>query len=251
LRNALEYSLRPRSEFKAGCAISTSHEHRFPVLLIEDDIELAASLTEFLGCRGYEVEHCVDGDTGLSQARLAHHKVIVLDRMLPALDGLTLVRRLRRDAIATPVIFLTTMDGIDDRVQGLEAGGDDYLVKPFAFEELLARLRVLARRSESVLPVLRAGDIALDLVQRTVTREDRLIELLPQEFCLLEYLVRHANTVVTRKMLLEHVWNIHFDPHTSVVESHISRLRAKLNHGFESDPIQTVRGVGYKLLACL
>ena len=143
------------------------------------------------------------------------------------------------------------MDGIDDRVQGLEAGGDDYLVKPFAFEELLARIRVLARRSQSALPIVRAGSLELNLVQRTVTRENRNIELLPQEFRLLEYLVRHANTVVTRRMLLEHVWDVHFDPHTSVVESHISRLRAKLNHGFDSELIQTVRGIGYKLLAPL
>lgn len=251
LRNALEYSFDRGSAIQAGGVISSSPEYPFPVLLIEDDVELSASLTEFLRGRGYDVEHYLDGDTGLSHALLSQHKVIVLDRMLPALDGLSVVRSLRQRGIATPVIFLTTMDGIDDRVQGLEAGGDDYLVKPFAFEELLARLRVLARRSESGVTLLRAGAIALDLVQRTVTRATQPIELLPQEFRLLEYLVRHADTVVTRKMLLEHVWDIHFEPHTSVVESHISRLRAKLNQGFPLDPIQTVRGVGYKLNASL
>jgi two-component system OmpR family response regulator len=149
----------------------------------------------------------------------------------------------------TPVIYLTTMGGIDDRVQGLEAGGDDYLVKPFAFEELLARVRVAARRSANAAPHLLAGSIEMDLVHRSVAREGRSIDLLPQEFRLLEYLMRHANRVVTRKMLLENVWDIHFDPRTSVVESHISRLRSRLNHGFESDAIQTVRGIGYKLLA--
>ena len=172
-----------------------------------------------------------------------------MDRMLPGMSGLDLVKALRHEARMTPVIYLTTMGGIDDRVQGLEAGGDDYLVKPFAFEELLARVRVAARRSANAAARLLAGSIEMDLVHRSVARGGRSIELLPQEFRLLEYLMRHANRVVTRKMLLENVWDIHFDPRTSVVESHISRLRSRLNHGFESDAIQTVRGIGYKLLA--
>lgn len=219
------------------------------MLLIEDDAELAHSLVDALRHRDYVVDHCADGESGLGLARRERYRVIIVDRMLPMLDGLKLVRTLRQEGRTTPVIFLTTMDGIDDRVQGLEAGGDDYLVKPFAFEELLARIRVLARRSQGAQPSLRAGALELNLMQRTAMREGRPIDLLPQEFRLLEYLVRHADSVVTRKMLLEHVWDIHFDPHTSVVESHISRLRAKLNLGFDVDLIQTVRGIGYKLLA--
>jgi two-component system, OmpR family, response regulator len=172
--------------------------------------------------------------------------------MLPALDGLEFVRRLRQRGVRTPVIYLTTMSGIDDRVQGLEAGGDDYLVKPFAFAELLARVRVLSRRPGSAPEPaihLTLGSIELDLLKRTVTRAGKSIELLPQEFRLLEYFMRNPDRVLTRRMLLENVWGIHFDPQTSVVESHISRLRSKVNHGFEFDVVQTVRGTGYKFLA--
>ena len=218
------------------------------ILLVEDDVELADSLSKRFTASGYPVVHAADGETGLAQARSREFAVIVLDRMLPRLSGLEVVKALRGEARLTPVIYLTTMDGIDDRVQGLEAGGDDYLVKPFAFEELLARVRVLTRRSASTAPRLKAGTLELDLVQRLAVRAGRRIPLLPQEFRLLEYLMRHADRVVTRKMLLESVWGIHFDPHTSVVESHISRLRARLNQGFPHDCIQTVRGLGYKLL---
>jgi two-component system, OmpR family, response regulator len=219
------------------------------ILLVEDDIELARSLIERFQENGYSVSHRCNGETGLKEARSKEYGVIVLDRMLPGMSGLELVKALRGEARMTPVIYLTTMGGIDDRVQGLEAGGDDYLVKPFAFEELLARVRVAARRSANGAPRLLAGSLEMDLVRRSVAREGRPIELLPQEFRLLEYLMRHPNRVVTRKMLLENVWDIHFDPRTSVVESHISRLRSRLNHGFETDAIQTVRGIGYKLLA--
>jgi two-component system OmpR family response regulator len=219
------------------------------ILLVEDDIELARSLIERFQENGYSVSHRCSGETGLKEARSKEYGVIVLDRMLPGMSGLELVKVLRGEARMTPVIYLTTMGGIDDRVQGLEAGGDDYLVKPFAFEELLARVRVAARRSANGAPRLLAGSLEMDLVRRSVAREGRPIELLPQEFRLLEYLMRHPNRVVTRKMLLENVWDIHFDPRTSVVESHISRLRSRLNHGFETDAIQTVRGIGYKLLA--
>jgi two-component system, OmpR family, response regulator len=232
-------------------AINNAQDSPLPVLLIEDDQQLARSLIEFLQHRGYAVEHAADGAAGLAAAQSGPHRILIVDRMLPGLDGLSLVRMLRQQSSATPVIFLTTMDGIDDRVQGLEAGGDDYLVKPFAFEELLARIRVLTRRLQQIVSVLKAGPIELNLLQRTATREGRLIDLLPQEFRLLEYLVRHADTAVTRKMLLEHVWDIHFDPHTSVVESHISRLRSKLNEGFNTDFIQTVRGIGYKLVTTI
>lgn len=218
------------------------------ILLVEDDLELADSLSERFTAGGYEVIHAADGEAGLAHARRREFAVIVLDRMLPRLSGLEFVKALRAEKRLTPVIYLTTMDGIDDRVQGLEAGGDDYLVKPFAFEELLARVRVLTRRATSSAPRLQAGALELDLVQRTAVRSGRHIELLPQEFRLLEYLMRHADRVVTRKMLLEKVWGIHFDPHTSVVESHISRLRARLNQGFPHDCIQTVRGIGYRLM---
>ncbi len=218
------------------------------ILLVEDDVELARSLIERFRAHGHRVAHRADGVAGLASARDGGHELIVLDRMLPGLDGLSLVRALRAEGRTTPVIYLTTMDGIEDRVRGLEAGGDDYLVKPFAFEELLARVRVLARRAAFAVVVLRAGSLELDLVARTATRAGRPIELMPQEFRLLEYLARHADEVVTRKMLLENVWHIHFDPRTSVVESHVSRLRKRLNEGFDTDLIQTVRGVGYRLL---
>jgi two-component system OmpR family response regulator len=221
------------------------------ILLVEDDLELAESVMNGFREQGYCVDHAADGASGLALASTARFQVIVMDRMLPALDGLNLVRQLRAQNIFTPVIYLTTMSGIDDRVHGLEAGGDDYLVKPFAFVELLARVRVLARRptAQDTLTRLQVGGLHLDLLQRTVTRDGKPIELMPQEFRLLEYLMRHANRVVTRTMLLENVWNIHFDPQTSVVESHVSRLRAKLNCGANADLIQTVRGTGYKLLA--
>ena len=222
------------------------------ILLVEDDVELAQSLSRGFREHGHSVEHSADGEEGLTQACAPHHQVIVLDRMLPRLDGLELVRRLRARGVMTPVIYLTTKSGIDDRVLGLEAGGDDYLIKPFAFAELLARVRVLARRPANApqsATRLVCGSIEVDLLQRTVQRAGRAIELLPQEFRLLEYLMRNADRVLTRKMLLEHVWNVHFDPQTSVVESHISRLRAKLNHGFDGDAIHTIRGAGYKFVA--
>jgi len=221
------------------------------LLLIEDDIELAESLVAGFREQGHSIVHAADGESGLQLASEPQYQIIVLDRMLPKLDGLNLVRRLRAGGILTPVIFLTTMSSIDDRVNGLEAGGDDYLVKPFAFVELLARVRVLARRptTEQAVTVLRGADVELDLLKRTLVRAGKTIELLPQEFRLLEYLMRNANRVVTRAMLLEKVWDIHFDPQTSVVESHISRLRAKLNADSAVDLIQTVRGAGYKFLA--
>ena len=222
------------------------------ILLVEDDVELAGSLRGRFHEQGYQVDHCVDGEAGLASACVTEYQVIVLDRMLPRLDGLNFVRRLRERKVTTPVIYLTTMSGIDDRVQGLEAGGDDYLVKPFAFAELLARVRVLSRRpghAHEAAIRLAAGSIDLDLLKRTVVRAGKSIDLLPQEFRLLEYFMRNPDRVLTRRMLLENVWGIHFDPQTSVVESHISRLRAKINHGFDFDVIQTLRGTGYKFLA--
>jgi two-component system, OmpR family, response regulator len=218
------------------------------LLLTEDDVELANSLIERFRDQGYEVVHVDDGLQGLREATRQEFDAIIVDRMLPGMDGLELVKAVRREK-ATPIIYLTTMSGIDDRVRGLEAGGDDYLIKPFAFEELLARIRVMTRRLAPQSSKLFAGSIEMDLVQRTVKRRGVPVELLPQEFRLLEYLVRNADRAVTRKMLLENVWNIHFDPHTSVVESHISRLRARLNSHSDVDAIQTVRGIGYRLLA--
>jgi two-component system, OmpR family, response regulator len=222
------------------------------ILLVEDDVELARSVVEHFRDHGLNVHHCVEGNSGLTSACEGDYQVIILDRMLPRLDGLNFVRQLRERAVTTPVIYLTTMGGIDDRVQGLEAGGDDYLVKPFAFAELLARVRVLSRRPQNAPESavrLALGSLELDLLKRTAVRAGRNVDLLPQEFRLLEYFVRNADRVLTRRMLLENVWGIHFDPQTSVVESHISRLRAKLNHGFDFDVIQTVRGTGYKFLA--
>jgi two-component system OmpR family response regulator len=218
------------------------------LLLTEDDTELAQSLIERFRDQGYEVVHVADGIQGLEVATGQDFDAIIVDRMLPGMDGLEMVKALRRRK-ATPILYLTTMSGIDDRVRGLEAGGDDYLIKPFAFEELLARVRAMTRRMAPAASRLFAGSIEMDLVQRTVTRRGRPIELLPQEFRLLEYLLRNADRAVTRRMLLENVWDIHFDPHTSVVESHISRLRARLNAHGEIDAIQTVRGTGYRLLA--
>jgi two-component system OmpR family response regulator len=218
------------------------------LLLTEDDAELAQSLTDRFRDQGYEVVHVGDGIQGLKEATGQDFDAIIVDRMLPGMDGLELVKAIRRQK-ATPIIYLTTMSGIDDRVRGLEAGGDDYLIKPFAFAELLARIRAMTRRQAPVSSRLFAGSIEMDLVQRTVTRRGHPIDLLPQEFRLLEYLLRNADRAVTRRMLLENVWDIHFDPHTSVVESHISRLRARLNAHGEMDAIQTVRGTGYRLLA--
>jgi two-component system OmpR family response regulator len=220
------------------------------LLLAEDDDELAGSLIARFREVGYATEHVSDGRLALASAMERDYSALVIDRMLPGMDGLSLMKELRRRAKTTPAIYLTTMAGIDDRVQGLEAGGDDYLVKPFEFVELLARVRAITRRSEGTqASKLVAGTLEMDLVQRSVRREGQLIELVPQEFRLLEYLMRNANRAVTRKMLLENVWDIHFDPHTNVVESHVSRLRARLNQQFTADPIQTVRGVGYRLLA--
>lgn len=218
------------------------------LLLTEDDAELARSLTERFRDQGYEVVHVSDGIQGLRVATAEHFDAIIVDRMLPGMDGLEMVKAIRQHR-STPIIYLTTMSGIDDRVRGLEAGGDDYLIKPFAFEELLARIRAMTRRLAPGSAKLFAGSIEMDLVHRTVTRRGHPVELLPQEFRLLEYLLRNVDRAVTRKMLLENVWDIHFDPHTSVVESHISRLRARLNARCDVDAIQTVRGTGYRLLA--
>lgn len=220
------------------------------ILLIEDDPETAAHISRGLTEADHMIVVADDGRTGLHEARAEPWDLLIVDRMLPKLDGLTLVRTLRKDGNECPVLFLTTLGGIDDRVCGLEAGGDDYLLKPFAFAELIARINALGRRrrsqQETLLSVM---DLKIDLVRRTVSRADRAIELLPQEYRLLEYMMRHAGRVVTRTMLLENVWDLHFDPGTNIVESHISRLRAKLDDTGEPRLICTVRGAGYVLNA--
>jgi two-component system OmpR family response regulator len=219
------------------------------ILIIEDDPETAAYIANGLREHGHTVDHAENGRDGLFLAAGETYDVMVVDRMLPGLDGLAIVKTVRGAGITTPVLFLTTLGGIDDRVEGLEAGGDDYLIKPFAFSELLARLNALARRPPmtSVETALQVADLEMDLLKRTVTRAGQSIDLQPQEFKLLEYLLRHAGRVVTRTMLLENVWEFHFDPQTTVVETHISRLRGKVDQGFDKPLIQTVRGAGYCL----
>jgi two-component system OmpR family response regulator len=221
------------------------------ILLIEDDPEIADYLQAGLREHGHAVDRAADGREGLFMATTEAYDVLIVDRMLPGLDGLSLVKVVRAAEIKTPVLFLTTLTGIDDRVAGLDAGGDDYLVKPFAFSELLARVHALGRRLPlSGSPtVLRVADLELDLLRRRAARGGRQIELQPKEFRLLEYLMRHAGQVVTRTMLLEQVWEFHFDPKTSVVETHISRLRSKIDKGFASELIHTTRGAGYCLRA--
>jgi two-component system, OmpR family, response regulator len=221
------------------------------ILIIEDDPETAAYIANGLKEHGNTVDHAPNGRDGLFLAAGESYDVLIVDRMLPGLDGLGIVKTIRGAGVKTPVLFLTTLGGIDDRVEGLEAGGDDYLVKPFAFAELLARVNALARRPPmtTVETTLRVADLEMDLLKRTVVRAGRRIDLQPQEFKLLEYLMRHAGRVVTRTMLLEHVWEFHFDPQTSVVETHVSRLRGKIDRGFGAELIHTVRGSGYCLRA--
>ncbi len=218
-------------------------------LVIEDDAETAASLGAELKARGHDVGFAKDGREGFELAIADRYDAIILDRMLPVLDGLGVVTLLRAKGVSTPVLFLTNLSGIDDRVDGLEAGGDDYLVKPFAFEELMARLTALVRRPTLGLPPtsLVAGDLEMDLVARTVRRGGESIDLQPREFRLLEALMRSEGRVITRKMLLEQVWEFHFDPQTNIVETHISRLRTKIDRGRSTPLIQTVRGAGYLL----
>jgi two-component system, OmpR family, response regulator len=221
------------------------------ILVIEDDTETRNYLVNGLEEEGHVVDHAACGRDGLFLAASEPYDVIVVDRMLPGLDGLGVVKTIRGAGVKAPVLFLTALGGIDDRVTGLNAGGDDYLVKPFAFSELVARINALARRPTLTRDetVLHAGDLEMDLLKRTVSRQGQGIDLQPREFRLLEYLMRHAGQVVTRTMLLEHVWDFHFDPRTSVVETHISRLRSKLDIGDGRDTIQTVRGAGYCLRA--
>ncbi|MES2294354.1 MAG: response regulator transcription factor [Pseudomonadota bacterium] len=218
------------------------------ILLIEDDLETADYIGNALQAHGHEVEKSRLGSDGLAKARIGQHAALILDRRLPGLDGLSVVKQLRADRIQIPVLFLTTMSGIDDRVEGLNGGGDDYLAKPFAVAELLARVNALARRSNSAEPVtLKVGDLEMDLIRRTLRRESKTINLSTQEFKLLEYMLRNAGLVVTRNMLLENVWKLNFDPYTNVVETHMSRLRSKMDRGYKIELIRTIHRSGYML----
>ena len=217
------------------------------ILVVEDDPETAGYLVDLLTTNGYQVDLAANGTDALSSGRSREYAVITIDRMLPDADGITVIQHLREAGIATPILIISALGGIDDRVRGLRAGGDDYLVKPFAFSELLARIEALARRSTTVVKetVLRVGDLEMDLVSRTVSRGDREIKLLPREFQLLEYLVRHEGRIVSRAMLWQHVWNIHFDPATNIIDVYVGRVRRKVD-GQQAYPlIHTVRGIGY------
>ncbi|MFO1170901.1 MAG: response regulator transcription factor [Hyphomicrobiaceae bacterium] len=221
------------------------------ILLIEDDAEVAQNVAKSLKQHGHIVEHAADGRDGLMLAIGERFDVVIVDRMLPALDGLSLIKSVRTAKIGTPMLILTTKGGIEDRVEGLEAGADDYLVKPFALAELIARVHALARRPAMTqeATVLTVADLTLDLVKRTVSRAGQSVDVQPQEFKLLEYMMRHAGKAVTRTMLLENVWDFHFDPRTNIVETHMSRLRSKVDRGFDLELIETIRGVGYRLRA--
>jgi two-component system OmpR family response regulator len=221
------------------------------ILVIEDDAVTADYLRKSLGESGHGVDHAADGKDGLFIAMEGDYDVLIVDRLLPELDGLAVIRTLRSSGDRTPVLILSALGEVDDRVKGLRAGGDDYLVKPFAFAELLARLEALVRRPDSAHTetAYQVGDLRMDLLSRSVTRAGRRIELQPTEFRLLEYLLRHAGQVVTRTMLLENVWDYHFDPQTNVIDVHISRLRGKIDKGFDYPLVHTVRGAGYLLRA--
>lgn len=224
---------------------------RRKILVIEDDRETAEELIDSLVSSGYAVDLAVDGHDGLNRGRSSDYAVMTVDRMLPGIDGIAVIRQLRDSGIATPALIVSALGELDERVRGLRAGGDDYIVKPFAFIELLARIEALARRSAAVVKetVLRVGDLELDLVARTARRSGRAIELLPREFQVLEYLVRNEGRVVPRAMLLQHVWDLHFDPTTNIIDVYVGRVRRKLEAQQAYPLIHTVRGVGFCLRA--
>ncbi len=219
------------------------------ILLVEDDVDTADYVAKGLREAGYTVEHVADGRDGLYLASSSAFDVVVMDRMLPGMDGLSVVKALRAAGVDTPILILSALAQLDERVVGLKAGGDDYLTKPFGFSELPARIENLVRRrgGKSVETVLRCGDLEMDLLSRKVSRTGKALDLLPREFKLLEYFLRNKDRVVTRTMLLEQVWDYRFDPHTSIIDTHISRLRKKLDEGFEQPLLHTLRGVGYRL----
>jgi len=221
------------------------------ILVIEDDTEAASYLVKALGEAGHVADHAADGESGYGMAAEGGYDVLVVDRMLPKRDGLSVIASLRAEGNTTPVLILSALGQVDDRVTGLRAGGDDYLPKPYAFSELLARVEVLARRTTpaEAQTVYQVGDLELDRLARMVKRNEQPIILQPREFRLLEYLMKYAGTVVTRTMLLENVWDYHFDPQTNVIDVHISRLRAKIDKEFDTPLLHTVRGAGYVLRA--
>lgn len=221
------------------------------ILVVEDDLETASYIAKGLNESGHAVDVSHDGKDGLFMGLEQSYDAIVVDRMLPGLDGLSVIQTLRSAKNQTPVLILSALGEVDDRVEGLRAGGDDYLVKPFAFAELLARLEALVRRGDvqATETTLRVGDLEMDLLSRVVKRAGRVIELQPREFRLLECLMRHSGQVVTRTMLLESVWNYHFDPQTNIIDVHVSRLRGKIDKSFEQPLLHTIRGAGYSLRA--
>jgi two-component system OmpR family response regulator len=219
------------------------------VLVIEDDATVASFLTRRLGDDGHDVDHAADGQSGLDLARSGNHDVMIIDRMLPRVDGLSIVKTVREEGDQTPVLILSALGEVDDKVHGLRAGGDDYLVKPFAYSELMARIESLVRRAQPQddKTQLEVDGLKMDLLSREVVRDGQKIDLKPREFLLLECLMRHAGQVLTRTMLLEAVWDYHFDPQTNVIDVHISRLRQKVDRSFDEPLIHTVRGSGYVL----
>jgi len=219
------------------------------ILLVEDDLKIASFIIKGLRATGYAVDHAADGEEGLHLALTEPYDTAIIDIMLPKLDGLALIERMRKEKVNTPVIILSARDSIDDRVKGLQTGGDDYLTKPFAFSELLARVQALIRRAGGISEPtqLNVGELSVNLLTREVTRGGKKIELQPLEFSLLEYLMRNKGRIVSKTMIMEHVWDYNFDPQTNVVEVRISRLRDKIDRGFDKKLIHTVRGVGYVL----
>jgi two-component system OmpR family response regulator len=219
------------------------------VLIVEDDQKIASFVAKGLKQAGYAVDRAADGQAGLELARSAPYDAAIIDLMLPRLDGLALIERLRAEGVRTPVLILSARREVNDKVRGFQTGGDDYLTKPFSFEELQARVQALIRRATMSVPAsrLEVGDLSLDLVRREVRRGERLLELQPREYSLLEYLLRNAGMVVSKTMILEHVWDYHFDPQTNVVDVLVHRLRAKIDEGFQVKLLHTVRGVGYVL----
>jgi two-component system OmpR family response regulator len=221
------------------------------ILVVEDDPETAGQLAEQLSTSGYQVDLAGSGSEALSHAGGCDYAVITIDRMLPDIDGIAVMRQLRDDGVSAPFLIISALGEIDDKVRGLRAGGDDYLVKPFSFIELLARLEALGRRSETVAKetILRVGDLAVDLISRTASRHGKDIQLLPREFRLLEYLARNEGKVVSRAMLLQHVWDLHFDPSTNIIDVYVGRVRRKVDDGQAYPLIHTIRGIGYCLRA--
>ena len=221
------------------------------VLVIEDDAETAEQLIDCLRASGYAVDLAADGEQGLRLGLTVDYAVMTVDRMLPRIDGIKIIRRLREEGVLTPALILSALGEVDDRVRGLRAGGDDYLVKPFASREMLARVDALARRSATVVKetILRVGDLEIDLLGRIARRQGREIDLLPREFKLLEYLARNVGQVVSRSMLLQHVWDLHFDPTTNVIDVYVGRVRRKIDTGQAYPLIHTIRGVGFCLRA--